>query len=491
MFDDLDPHTPEEWEALRRTGHRLVDHVIHSHQQLRTAPCWQPVPATALQQLKAAAPREGLGIEAAMARAQECIAPYATGNAHPRFWGFVQGAGNLPGIFGQWLATSMNANVWAGDQGPAQLELQVLEWFKSWFEFPASASGLLLEGASNANLLGLAIARQRATDGRVKREGLNNTPALRVYCSDATHNSLIKAAELLGLGADAVRRLPALADGRADVTAIERAVLADRAAGHVPCCVVANAGTVTVGAIDPLLELRALADRHGLWLHVDAAIGAFGWLSPAVRPRLEGMQLCDSLSFDLHKWPQIPYDAGCLLVRDGALHRATFATSADYLCALSGGITAAGSPAFDALGPQLSRADRALKIWLTFMALGVARVAAVVDRNLAHAQLMASEIGRSQLLELIAPVGLNIVCLRVRTPASLPPRAADALNERVLVALQESGLALLSQIRIGGRFGLRACFCNHRTRDEDVLLVVRELEKLATCELVELREGPT
>jgi glutamate/tyrosine decarboxylase-like PLP-dependent enzyme len=336
----------------------------------------------------------------------------------------------------------------------------------------------LLEGASSATLLGLAIARQHATHGRVKRDGLRGGPALRVYCSDATHSSLLKAAELLGLGSDAVRMLPALPDGRADVSAIERALLEDRANGFTPFCVVANAGSVSIGAIDPLCELRALADRHGLWMHVDAAIGALGWLAPELRPRLEGMQLADSLSFDLHKWPQVPYDAGCLLVRDGTLHRATFAVSADYLCGLSGGISAVGAPAFDALGPQLSRADRALKVWMTFMSLGVERIAAVVSRNLAQAQLLAREVRRSALLELLAPVPLNIVCLRVRAPG-LPPSAADALNERVLVALQESGLALLSQIRIGGRFGLRACFCNHRTRDEDVLLVVRELEALA------------
>lgn len=479
MVDEsLDPRTAEEWEAVRRVGHDLVDRVIAMHRELRDGPCWQSMPEAVRAQLATPPTRAGIGIEAAMARAQELLLPYGSGNLHPRFWGWVIGAGTVQGMLGSWLAAAMNANVWGGDQGLVHLETQVLQWFRSWFEFPETASGILLDGASAGNALALAIARHAATEGRAKREGVS-APSLRVYCSDTIHNSLRKGAELLGLGANAIHSLPALADGRADVAAIERAILADREAGLLPFFVAASAGTVATGAIDPLLELRLLADRERLWFHVDAAIGAVAWLSASLRPALAGMERADSLAFDLHKWAQVPYDAGCLLVRDSELHRATFAVPADYLGALSGGATPRSAPVFHQLGPQLSRGDRALKIWLMFQALGVDRIAAVFERNVAQAQLLAAAVRRSPHLTLMAPVELNIVCMRVHTPEGMSPGAADAANERVLVALQESGRAILSPVRVGGRFCLRASICNHRTRDEDIELVVRELEALA------------
>ena len=475
---DLDPQSPEEWEALRRAGYGLVDHVIRMHQELRESACWRAMPDSTREWLKRPAPLLGRGVEAALADAQTLLAPHGPGNLHPRFWGWVKGAGTVPGIFGGWLATAMNANAWGGDQAATWLELQLIRWFRAWFGFPERASGLLLEGASAGNLLALAIARGRATRGRVKRDGLRAEPPLRVYCSDAVHNSLLKAAELLGLGHAAVSVSAADAEGRADVAAMRCAIERDLQAGCVPCCIVASAGTVSTGAIDPLPELRALADAYGLWLHVDAAIGAPAVLSESLRPRFAGMERADSLAFDLHKWAQVPYDAGCLLVRDPELHEATFAMQADYLSALSGGLTPRGAPMFNALGPQLSRADRALKIWLTFEALGVQRIATVFERNVRQAQLLAALIARSERFVVVAPVHLNIVCFRLRAEG-LTPEQADARNEALLVGLQESGVAVMSPNRVHGRFCLRAAICNHRTRDADLELALRELERLA------------
>lgn len=326
----LDPRDDQEWAALERAGRRLLEQALARHRDVEAAhPAHAPVPARIKQALAEAPSREGLGVEAALDRALELVAPYGPGNDRPHFWGWVLGAGNLPGMLGGWLATSMNANVWAGDQAPAWLELEVLRWFRGWFGLPPTSSGLLLEGTSSGNLLALAIARHRATSGDVARRGLAGR-ALRLYCSTHTHVSVLKAAQLLGLGREGVRLVPARANGAGDVAAIERAVVADREAGLEPFCVVGSAGTVGVGALDPLRELHALCARHGLWFHVDGAIGALGYLSPALRPRLAGLELADSIAFDLHKWAQVPYDCGCLLVRDGELHRAAFAVDADY-----------------------------------------------------------------------------------------------------------------------------------------------------------------
>jgi glutamate/tyrosine decarboxylase-like PLP-dependent enzyme len=469
---NLDPRTEAEWEAFRAAAYRIVDLTLARHRTLREQACWVAPSAEAREAFLAPASAEGLGLEAALAEAERNILPFPTGNLHPRFWGWVLGAGNLPGILGQWMAAGMNANVFAGDQGPVHLERQVLEWFRTAFQLPEGTSGLLTDGASMANLLALAVARHRATGGRVKTEGPGALEGLRFYASEATHNSIHKGLQLLGLGLASLRLIPCT-EGRIDLEALETAVTEDRLAGLRPCCLVANAGTVGVGALDPLPALRALADRHGLWLHVDGAIGALGWLSPALRPRLDGLSLADSLTFDLHKWGQVPYDAGCLLVRDGQLHREAFQFGAEYLNTLEGGLTPHGSHGFNAYSPLLSRGDRALKIWMTIQTLGTDRLAAVFEKNAAQAAHLGDLAERHPDLELMSPVALNIVCLRYR--GALAESDLDAVNERILVGLQESGFCVLSPYRIQGRFCLRAAISNHRTERRDVEALVERV----------------
>ncbi len=352
----------------------------------------------------------------------------------------------------------------------------MLGWFKDWFEFPAGASGILTGGASMANLLALAVARHWATQGAVKAEGARAVTGLRIYASDATHNSILKGAQLLGLGSEGVHLVPTDPQGRINLEALAQAVARDREAGLRPFCLVANAGTVGVGALDPLEALRAFADRNRLWLHVDGAIGALGWLSPKLRPRLQGLTRADSLAFDLHKWGQVPYDAGCLLVRDGGLHRETFQSDAEYLSTLDGGLTPHGSHAFNAFSPLLSRGDRALKIWMTFQVLGTARLAGVFEKNAAQASHLGERVAGHPDLELMSPVALNIVCFRYR--GSLDAAELDRANERILVALQESGFCVLSPYRIRGGFCLRAAICNHRTEGKDLEELVERVVAL-------------
>lgn len=473
----LDPRTPQEWEALRAAAHRLVDRVIAQHQGLAEGPCWQPPPEEALALLRRLPTAEGDGAGAALDEAAAAFLPYGTGNLHPRFWGWAMGGATLPGIFGMWMSAAMNANVFAGDQGPVHLERAVLEWLRTWLDFPASASGLLTSGASMATLLALVIAQHRATGGRARVAGAAETWGLRLYASAATHNSIVKAAQLMGLGSEAVRLLPTLPGGEvADLTALESAILLDRCNGLRPFCLVANLGTVGTGAVDPLREMRALADRHGLWLHGDGAIGAMAYLSAEVRPLLAGMPDLDSLAFDLHKWSQVPYDAGCLLVRDAGLHRAAFEYGAAYLSSLEGGFLTHGSHAFNALTPLLSRPDRALKIWTTFRALGTERLAAVFTRAVAHARYLAERVDATAELERLSTPQLNLVCFRfrgsARAPAASPDDAPDAqldrVNERILLRLQESGFCLMSPFRFAGHFCLRVSLSNHRTRRADL-----------------------
>lgn len=466
----LDPRSEEEWAQAKAAAHRLVDQVFDAHRGLREGACWTPIPPDVRERLKAEASREGLGLEAALAQAEALIQPYPSGNRHPRFWGWVKGAGTVPGLLGQWMAAGMNANVFGGEQGPVFVEKQVLEWFRQGMGFPEGSSGLLVDGGSMANILGLAVARHRATEGRSKTDGPEACAGLRIYGSEATHNSIQKGAELLGLGSRSVRAIAVDAEGRVDLAALEMAITDDLRVGLRPFCIVGSACTVGTGAMDPLMELRKLADRYGLWFHVDGAIGALGRFSEALRPRFEGMELADSLAFDLHKWGQIPYDAGCLLVRDGNLHRETFQVGAKYLGTMDGGFVAHGCHMFHAYSPLLSRGDRALKIWMTIQALGLDRWASIFEKNVAQAAYLGELVDGHPDLERLAPTGLNILCFRYK--GGLDDAKLDAINERILVELQETGFCVMSPFRIRDRFCLRVAISNHRTLRSDLEALV-------------------
>jgi glutamate/tyrosine decarboxylase-like PLP-dependent enzyme len=470
----LDPRDEQEWEEARRAAHRLVDRVLDQHRGLRDGACWTPVPEPVKDALRAPAPRQGLGLERALELAEALVEPYSSGNRHPRFWGWVKGAGTIPGLLGQWLATGLNANAFGGDQGAVFLELQVLEWFRAGMGFPAGSSGLLVDGGSMANILGLAVARHRATGGRCKTEGPEACLGLRIYGSEAPHNSIQKGAELLGLGTRGVRLVATDGRGRLDLAALERALEEDLRSGLRPFCVVGSACTVGTGAIDPLLAMRELADRYGLWLHVDGAIGALGRFSERLRPRFAGMERADSLAFDLHKWGQVPYDAGCLLVRDGELHREAFQVGAKYLGTLEGGFTPHGCHMFHAYTPLLSRSDRALKIWLTIQALGLERWAAIFEKNADQAAWLGERVAADPDLELLAPTDLNILCFRFRGGLADGP-LLDRINERILVQLQETGFCVMSPFRLQDRFCLRVAIANHRTERADLEALARRV----------------
>jgi aromatic-L-amino-acid decarboxylase len=474
---NLDPQSDAQWAALRRAAVRLIDHAIAEHRAIAEAPCYRQPPAYVRSRLRELPGEQGMDIEVLVERALELIAPYGLGNRSPRFWGWVVGAGNLPGWLGQLLANSMNNNVFAGDQAPVLLEREVLRWFCEWFGFPETASGVLVDGASMANILGLAVARHKGTNGKDRAAGPGACARLRMYCSSATHVSVFKAAELLGLGTNSVCIVEAEPDGRIDPGRLSAAIAADVREGLEPFCIVANAGTVGVGAIDPIEAVHSVSRRFGVWLHVDGAIGAMAFLSERLRPKLAGLALADSLAFDLHKWAQVQFDTACLIVRDGSIHRSAFETSTQYLSTLSGGVTPHQSFAFTAYGPMVGRRDRALGIWMTFMAAGTERIAAVFEQNVRHAQFLAECIRNEPELELLNDVSLNIVCFRFRSTA-LVGRAADSLQEEIMVELQESGFCVITPFRIGGRVCMRAAFSNHRTRMQDIIELVRHVREV-------------
>ena len=473
---------PADWQAFRDRAHKLLDLLITRLEHAGDRPVWTPMPDIVRRQLAGPPPAAPRGVDQTCSDLCELILPYCTGNTHPRFWGWVHGTGTAGGMLAEMAAAAMNANCGGRDHGAIHLERCVIAWMAQWFGFPAGAGGLLVSGSSMANLLGLAAARNRAVKD-IRTRGLNGVP-LTGYVSQEGHSCVTKAFELLGLGRDALRRVPTAADFRIDLAALRQAISQDRAAGRQPFCVVGTAGTVNTGACDDLAGLADLCGSEGLWLHVDGAFGALTILCPELASQVAGIERADSLAFDFHKWLHVPYDAGCLLVREENTLIATFADRATYL---SAGAGLAGGDIWPCdLGIELSRGFRALKVWFTIQEHGTLALGAAIARNCAQARRLATEIASRPMLRLMAPVTLQIVCCRYQPPA-MNEKLADTLNRRLVAALQERGIAAPSTCLIDGRVCIRICITNHRTSDGDLAILLQAID----CIGAELLAAPS
>ncbi|MHB8285523.1 MAG: pyridoxal phosphate-dependent decarboxylase family protein [Caulobacteraceae bacterium] len=394
------------------------------------------------------------------------ILPFGGGNVHPGFMGWAQGGGAPVGMLAEMLAAGLNANLSGRDHIPIAVELEVLGWVRQMFGFPDDATGLFLTGASQANFLAILIARTRALGSDVRTIGLGIAgERLRAYTSVAAHGCLDKAMEMAGLGSQSLRRLPVDSAQRVDLRALRQAIAADLQAGLTPFLVIGTAGTVDAGAVDDLIELADIADHHGLPFHVDGAHGALAVLSPELAPRVAGIERCFSLAFDFHKWGQVPYDTGFLLVRDAEAHRATFASPAVYLQRFDRGLASGDWWPCD-YGPDLSRGFRALKTWFILKTYGSAALGAVMAQGCALAEALVVRINAEPDLELLAPTALNIVCFGFRAPG------ADKLNAQIVIDLQEAGRVVPSTTRVNGRTAIRAALFNHRTTMSDIEALV-------------------
>ncbi len=461
----LDPVDEAGWEELRAVGHRMLDGIFDHMQGLREGPVWQKAPSeTRLRLESEGVPRVGQGAAAAYESFVRDVLPYGIGNAHPRFWGWVMGGGTGVGMLAEMLAAGMNPNVGGFDDSATLVEERVIGWMAELMGMPEGTSGLLTSGGSMANLLGLAVGRHARAGFDVRGEGMKDGPVLRVYCSTETHSWLKKAIELMGMGRSSLRSVGVDGGYRMRVDELKEAIAADRASGVVPLCVVGTAGTVNTGATDDLAAIADVCAAEGLWFHVDGAFGALAYWSEKLRPELLGMERADSLAFDLHKWGYVPYDVGCVLVRDAEEYRAAFATGASYLNPMERG-PAAGGIRFAERTPELSRGFRALKAWMSFKAQGVDSITELVEQNVEQARYLAARIVGEPELELAAEVPLNIVCFRYRG-------AIDPENQEILQRLQERGIAVPSSTVLEGRFAIRVAHTNHRSRREDFDLLV-------------------
>ncbi|THD70136.1 pyridoxal-dependent decarboxylase [Phenylobacterium sp.] len=452
---------PENWDDLRAQGHRMLDDMFDNLATLTERPLWQAPTAEQRARYRAEAPRGPGALADVHNQFMTDVAPYGSGNRHPGFMGWVQGGGTGVGMLAEMLAAGLDANLGGRDHMPIEVERQIVAWMAELFGFPADASGLFLTGTSMANLCAVLIARDRALGADVRHTGVRDVRVV-AYASKGVHSCIVRAMDMTGLGWDRLRLIETDADHRISLPALEAAIAADRAAGLTPFLVVGTAGSVDVGAIDDLNGLADIAGREGAAFHVDGALGALAMLSPTLAPRLAGIERADSLALDFHKLGQIPYDAGFLLVRDAAAHKRTFTYSeAAYLRHAERGLAGGEFWPCD-YGPDLSRGFRALKVWFSLKTYGFDALGAVIRRTCDLAQTLAAKVEASPELELLAPVGLNIVCFAYK--------GAD--NAAIVADLHEAGRVAPSTTTVAGKTAIRAAIVNHRTGPNDIQALV-------------------
>ncbi len=466
-------------ESMRRMGYRVVDMLVERVAGLDDGPAWQGGDRAAMRdRVGETAPVEPASFDALLDHLADNVLPFAGRIDHPRFFAFVPSCPTWPGVLGDLVAAghSIFQGTWLESAGPSTLELLVLDWFKSWVGYPRDAAGLLTSGGSAANLTALVCAREASG---------HETDEAVIYASDQAHSSMIRAARILGFRPDQVRTVAADREQRMDPVALRTAIARDRAAGRAPLVVTANGGATSTGAVDPLGALADMAGEEGLWLHVDAAYGGFAVLTERGRRLLDGLDRAHSITLDPHKWLFQPYEAGCLLVREGRRLPEAFHIMPDYLQDTVLEDDDAGADAgpvnFADRGVQLTRYARAIKIWLSLRTFGLDAFRDAIDHALDLTERAEAWIRDADTLELLSPARLGVVCFRRTAGAGEDGRDVEhrleARNTELVQRLSESGIGMISSTRVGGLYALRLCVLNHRSRWVDVK---RVLEFLAT-----------
>jgi glutamate/tyrosine decarboxylase-like PLP-dependent enzyme len=450
-------------EAMRRTGYAAVDALAdrladpEADRVLRHAS-----PAQMRARLGGPAPEEGAGLDAVLDRVLADVLPYAARTNHPGYLAFIPYFTTWPAAVAELIATAANVSPWAWMESPAatQIELEVIDWFRSWLGMPEGTAGVLVSGGSAANLTALLVAREAA--GGPAQDSV-------VYVSDQGHSSLARTARAMGLRPHQVRVLPTDDHWRLRPETVAAAAGADRDAGRVPIAVCASAGSTSTGAVDPLAGLADVCAAEELWLHVDAAYGGFAALTPKGRGLLAGIERADSVTLDPHKWLFQPFECGGVLIREGARLGRTFTIHPDYLEAT--GTHGTGEVNLGDWGLQLSRGFHALKVWMSVQAFGVTAFRAAIERNMELATYAEELVRDNEALTLMAPASLGMVCFRREWPG-----CDEAETERrgiaLADALERSGDAFVSTTRLAGRHAIRLCILNPTSSERHVRRVI-------------------
>jgi glutamate/tyrosine decarboxylase-like PLP-dependent enzyme len=472
QLDDFESLDPADWEISRALMHKMVDDAFDYTRDIRKRKIWQEIPDEVLESFKTGLPKEASDAEEVYSELQENVLPYPMGNVHPRFWAWYMGNGTISGVMGDFWASVLNPNLGGGNHAAHKVEEQVVNWIKEIVEFPDSASGLLVSGGSMANYAALAVARNVKAGYDIRSEGLKENN-LVFYGSTEVHSCNTKAVELLGLGTKGLKKIEVNEDYTININALKRQIQQDRNEGLQPICVIGSSGTVNTGAIDDLNAIADLCDQEDLWFHIDGAIGAIAMLSDKVKPQLKGIERADSVALDLHKWLHMPFEVGCVLMKDGLGHKGTFSLIPEYLAKNTRGL-ASGENWFSEYGLQLSRRFRALKVWMSLKEHGSDRFGRMISRNVDQAYYLGALINQHEDLELLAPIGLDIVCFRYN-PGSLSLEELNALNKEIKLQIEERAIALPGYTTLNGIYCIRCAISSHRVTNEDFDELIRSV----------------
>jgi aromatic-L-amino-acid decarboxylase len=457
--------TPEEMLSL---AHAASEIVVERVRELPSSRAWRGASRAELEPLlREPPPEEGRPPLEVMRRAVRDVLPVAARVDHPRFFAFVPSCPTWPGVMADYLASGFNIfqGTWLGSGGPSQLELVVTEWFREWLGYPEGAGGLFTSGGSAASLDALVAAREHA--------GAPERPA--VLMSDQSHSALERAARIVGVRPHAVIKVASDERFRIRMDELRRAIDGARDSGLTPVAVCANAGATNTGAVDPLDEMADLCDREGIWLHVDAAYGGFAVITDRGRTLFEGIERADSVTLDAHKWLFQPFEAGCLMVRDVRRLEGAFSVHPEYLQDTELGMEHVN---FGDRGLQLSRSFRALKVWMSVQTFGLAAFRRAVGRGMELADRAAAYARESDVLEMLSPPSLGVVCFRFRPRGSqMDERALEALNADIQERVIGEGVAMMSSTRLKGTYALRLCIMNHHTTWNDVRETLQAIER--------------
>jgi len=438
---------------------------------------WQPMDTEeAVKPFQTPLPCQGEGLEGAYQSYTDHVKPYPMGLNHPRFWGWAGGAGTPEGMIANMISAGFHSPNIIFQHASFYSELQVIDWFKEIFGFDKDAAGILVSGGSMANFVGLSVARHAKAGPDIRKKGLDGK-RYTVYGSGETHYSVPKGLDVLGLGSESFRVVPVDDQYRIKVDALKELIAADRAAGMIPIAICANAGTIKTGATDPLDALADIAEEEGLWLHCDGAFGAMVALSDDYKHQIKGINRVNSLAFDLHKWLSQPYETGGVLINPGKWLEETFKYTASYVKKMPGSITDV-PVVFSHRGVELSRGFRAFPFWFTMKAFGADKFGEMITKNINQAKYLAELVEKSPVLEVMAPVPMCVVNFRYIGDGTLPEDQLETLNMALLTQIQRRGIAVPSSESVHGKFSLRVCNLNHRTRKEDFDLLVKSAEEI-------------
>jgi glutamate/tyrosine decarboxylase-like PLP-dependent enzyme len=459
--------TPEAMLQLAEQAARLL---VQRLTTLRDEAPWVGASRRELEPLlQGPPPEEGQDPSAVLERVVADVLPVAARVDHPRFFAFVPSTPTWPGILADFLSAGFNTfqGTWLGSGGPSQVELVVTDWFRQWLGYPEGAGGLFTSGGSAASLDALVVARERI--------GAPSRPA--VFMSDQSHTALLRAARIVGVRPEGVRLVSSDDRFRIRMDALERSVSEARSEGFTPIAVCANAGATNTGAVDPLDDVADFCAREGVWLHVDAAYGGFAVLTERGRRAFRGMERADSVTLDAHKWLFQPFEAGCLMVRDVRELERVFSVRPEYLQDADLGLEHVN---FADRGLQLTRSFRALKVWMSVQTFGLEAFRTAVGRGIELADRAGVRIRDSEVLELLSPPSLGVVCFRANPGGDdLDDEALEELNEAVQGRIIESHTAMMSSTRLKGTYSLRLCIMSHQTTWRDVVETLEAIERFA------------